>query len=181
MARQRTCRSPCRNPSPGGKDKGGPSGALTKGSNTPTHFLAISRAPTPALLSTNELFKRFIKAYLESNQGPSQPLEERERPLKAKVPDVYYGKLYMNCYRFCQQCENHFETSRTTKTNRTPFAASFLCRNISVRWTQFKCYWDEKIALITWAKFKAFLWKNLGEFKSFIDSIWKKLKKDSRY
>ena len=33
-----------------------------------------------------------MKAYLESNQESSQPPEEHERPLKAKVSDVYYGK-----------------------------------------------------------------------------------------
>ena len=122
-----------------------------------------------------------MKAYLESNQGPSQPPEERKRPLKAKVPDVYYGKLHMDCYHFCQQCKDHFEISWATGTNRTPFAASFLCGNISVRWTQFKRRQGGEVAPITWTEFKAFLRKNLGESKSFVDSIWKKLKKDSQY
>ena len=74
-----------------------------------------------------------MKAYLESNQGPSQPPEEDKRPLKAKVPDVYYGKLYMDCYHVCQQYKDHFETPRAIETNQTPFAASFLYRNISVQ------------------------------------------------
>ena len=135
MAGPRTRRSPRRNSLPGGEDKlaGGPPGAPSKGSShTSTHSPAVSWAPTPALLFTNELFKRFMKAYLESNQGPSQPLEERKRPLKAKVPDAYYGKLHMDCYYFCQQCEDHFEISRATGINQTPFAASFLHGNISV-------------------------------------------------
>ena len=183
MAGPRTRRSPRRNPPPGGEDElaGGPPGAPTEGSNTPTHSPAVSRAPTPAPPSTDELFKRFMKAYLESNQRPSQPPEERERPLKAKVPDVYYGKLHMDCYHFCQQCEDHFETSRATETNQTPFAASFLRGNISVRWTQFKRRRGGEVAPITWPEFKAFLWKNLGESKSFVNSIWKKLKRDSQY
>ena len=46
---------------------------------------------------------------------------------------------------------------------------------------QFKHHQGDKVAPITWTKFKAFLWKNLGESKSFVDSIWKKLKKDSQY
>ena len=41
-----------------------------------------------------------MKAYLESNLVPSQPPEECKRPPKAKVPDVYYGKLHMDCYHF---------------------------------------------------------------------------------
>ena len=103
MAGPRSRRSPRRNLPLGGEDElvGGPPGAPTKGSHTSTHFPAVSWASTLAPPSTNELFKQFMKAYLESNQGPSQPLEERKRPLKTKVPDVYYGKLHMDCYHFC--------------------------------------------------------------------------------
>ena len=39
----------------------------------------------------------------------------------------------------------------------------------------------EKLTPIIWTEFKAFLQKKLGESKSFIDSIWKKLKRDSQY
>ena len=50
MAGPRTRRSPCRNPPSGGEDElaGGPPGALTEGSNTPTPFPPVSRAQTPA-------------------------------------------------------------------------------------------------------------------------------------
>ena len=138
-------------------------------------------APAPAPGSFDELFRQFMKAYLES-QKPSRPLAERERSLKAKVPDVYYEKLHIDCYHFCQQCEDHFETAGATGANRTPFAASFLRGNISVYWTQFKCcHRGEELTPITWTEFKAFLQKNLGESKSFVDSIWKKFKRDSQY
>ena len=43
------------------------------------------------------------------------------------------------------------------------------------------CHWDKKVTSITWTKFKAFLQKKFGKFKSFINNIWKKLKKDSQY
>ena len=101
MAWPRSCYSPCRNPPPDGEDELARSlpGAPTEGSHTPTHSPAVSWTPTPALPSTNELFKQFMKAYLESNQRSSQPLKERKRPLKAKVPDIYYGKLHMDCYQ----------------------------------------------------------------------------------
>ena len=138
--------------------------------------------PAPALPSSNELFKQFIRAYLESNQGPKQPRVEREQSFKAKVPEVYYGKSHMNCYHFCQQCEDHFETAGATGTNRTLFAAIFLRENISVHWTQYKRrHWGEELTPITWIEFKAFLRKNLGESKSFVDSILRKLKRDSQY
>ena len=109
MVKGCTCRSPRRNPSQGGEDEPaeGPPEAPTKDSNTPTLSPAVSRTPTPvpapapAPPSGDELFKQFMKAYLKSNQGPTQPLAERERPLKVKVPNVYYGKSHMDCYQFC--------------------------------------------------------------------------------
>ena len=172
----------------------GPVGGLHSGSTSP----ALSRnptpgpelvpalnpapvpAPVPAPPASDELFRQFMRAYLESNQGPRPPPAERERSFKAKVSEVYYGKSHMDCYHFCQQCKDHFETAGATGTNRTLFAAFFLCGNISVRWTQYKRrYQGKELTPITWTKFKAFLQKILGESKSFVDSIWRKLKKDS--
>ena len=49
-------------------------------------------APTPALVANDELFKKFMKVYLETNQGPRQPPTEREQIFKTKVAEVYYGK-----------------------------------------------------------------------------------------
>ena len=46
---------------------------------------------------------------------------------------------------------------------------------------QFKRCQSKKVAPITWAEFKAFLQKNLGKSKLFVDSIWKKFKRDSQY
>ena len=79
-----------------------------------------------------------MKAYLESNQGPKQPLSKRKQSFKAKVPEMYYDKSHMNCYYFYQQCKDYFETTRAIKANRTSFAAFFLCGSISVRWMQYK-------------------------------------------
>ena len=121
-----------------------------------------------------------MKAYLETNQRPRPPLTERKQTFKAKVPEVYYGKSYIDCYHFCQQCKDHFETVEATGANRTPFATSFLRKNISIYWAQFKrSNRGEELTLITWTEFKAFLQKNLRESKSFVDSIWRKLKRDS--
>ena len=110
MAEPRTCRSLCRNPLSSDENKlvRDPPRALTEGNNTltpsPSVFWAPILAPTPALtpLFTDELFKQFIKTYLEFNQGPSQLLEEYKWPLKAKVSDIYYGKSHIDCYYFCQ-------------------------------------------------------------------------------
>ena len=51
-----------------------------------------------------------------------------------------------------------------------------------MRWIQYKRrHQGKELTPITWAEFKAFLRKNLGESKSFVDSIKKKLKRDSQY
>ena len=146
MAGARTCRSPRRNPLPGGEDEpaGGPPGAPTKGNNTPIPSPPVSRAQTPAqppvLSSTKKLCQQFLKTYaatvklLEQNHG-SGPYKQ---PLKARFPDFYYGNSHMDCYRFCQQCEDHFETAGASGPNRIPFAASFLRGSVVQRWHQHK-------------------------------------------
>ena len=124
----------------------------------PAPALALPLVPIPAPTATNELFKQFMKAYLETNQGPKQPPAERKQSLKAKVPEIYYGKLHIDCYHFCQRCENYFETARATGTNWTPFATFFFWGNISVRWTLYKrCHQGEQLISIIWIEFKVFL------------------------
>ena len=66
-----------------------------------TSVPALIPAPALAPAPTNDLFRQFMKAYLESNQGPKQLLAEHKRLLKAKIPELYYGKLHMDCYLFC--------------------------------------------------------------------------------
>ena len=129
-------------------------------------------APAPALPSFDEFFRQFMKAYLETNQAPKQFLIECKQPFKAKVLEVYYAKLHMDCYHFYQQCKDYFETAGAIEANRTPFAVFFLHKNISLRWAQFKyCHQEKKLTSITLKKFKTFLQKNLRESKSFIDII----------
>ena len=94
-------------------------------------------APVPVLvpISIKKLFKQFIKTYkasvkvLEQNGGQVGQtilVELQGRPLKAKVPDVYYSRSYIDCFPFYQQCEDYFESVGATRANRTSFAASFL-------------------------------------------------------
>ena len=173
----------------GGLHSGSTSSALSRNSTPGVELVlalnpALVPAPVPASapFSSDELFKQFMGAYLESNQEPRQPPAERKRFFKAQVPKVYYGKSHMDCYYFCQKCEDHFETPETTGNNPTLFAAFFLRENISVHWMKYKrCYRGEELIPITWTDFKAFLRKNLGESMSFVNSIWRKLKRDSHY
>lgn len=169
MAGPRTRRSPRRNPPPTGEDE--LAGAPTEGSGTPTPTPVISRAPTPAPVPapvvrpapTDEQFKQFMKTYLEAQTQPAPGQSEpRERPLKARFPDLYYGNSHQDCYRFCQQCEDHFETAGAKSTNRIPFAASFLRGSVVQQWLQYKRRSDG-VRPMTWAEFKGFLRKNLGD------------------
>ena len=34
---------------------------------------------------------------------------------------------------------------------------------------------------MTWPEFKEFFRKNLGDFRAFVDSVWKKVKRDFQY
>ena len=140
MARPLASRNPCQNPP--STAKGELAGAAPiEGNGTPTPTPVVSRAPTPALAITsavapsldNKLFKQFIKAYLEA-QVPGQTevdSEPRKQSLKAQFPDLYYGNLHMDCYQFCQQCEEHFKTAGARGPNRIAFAALFLCGSVT--------------------------------------------------
>ena len=103
-----------------------------------------------------------MKAFVELTQAwDREQAEPQEQPLKARSLDTYSGKFYMDCYHFCQQYEDHFETLGITKMNHTTFAASFLRGTISLRWAQQKRRY-QGATLITWSEFKNFLWKDLG-------------------
>ena len=186
----RSCarRSPCVNPPAdptreqdelAGQDlvrgfNAGSNEASTEASTPPK---ALTPPPVPS--STKDLFTKFMKVFMERTQAQAQA-EPRERPFKARSPETYSGKSYMDCYHFCQQCEDYFKTSGATGMNRTSFAASFLRGNISFRWAQHKRRHQSAIP-ITWLKFKTFLRKDLGNSQAFIDNIWSKFRRDSQY
>lgn len=184
-------------------------GAPTDGSGTPAPTPAVSRAPTPdpaptqgpapvpapgtapmvAPTSHKELCQQLMKTYAatvklsEQNQTTeNQDTGPRERPLKARFPDLYFGNSHMDCYRFCQQCEDHFETAKATGSNRVSFSALFLRGMMTQRWLQHK----RRLTAIspgppTWSQFKSFLRKNLGDSRAFVDGIWSKVKRDSQF
>ena len=103
--------------------------------------LTSPEASTPPLapFTSKNLFTKFMKVFMETTQAQTQALAEpRERPLKARTPKTYSGKSYMDCYHFCQQCEDYFKTSGAIGMNHTSFAATFFCSAISLRWAQHK-------------------------------------------
>ncbi len=152
----RLCRAPCCNSTPAdfveNELAGALPGAPTKSSGPPltslvpfcasTPGLAPASPPpappvtTPAPAPTEDLFRQFMQAYMEDrrNSAPapaSAPLAEpredvSDRPLKTRNPDLYYGNSCMECYHFCQQFEDHFETTRAKGHKLVPFVAFFL-------------------------------------------------------
>ena len=181
----RACRSPCVNTS---VDPAGELDELAWQGPARESNVGSDEAPTPPEASTphlvtstsEDLFTKFMKVFMETTQAQAQATEPRERPLKARTPETYSGKSHMDCYHFCQQCEDYFETSGATGMNRTPFAATFLRGAISLRWAQHKRR-HKHATPITWSEFKAFLRKDLGSSQAFIDSIWNKFRRDSQY
>ena len=122
-----------------------------------------------------------MKVFMETTQAQAQALAEpQERPLKARTSEIYSGKSHMDCYHFCQQCEDYFKTSGAIGMNRTPFTATFLRGTVSLRWAQYKRRYQSATPIM-WPEFKNFLQKNLGDSQAFIDSIWSKFRRDSQY
>ena len=200
MARPCAWRNFCQNPPPAGKDELAEAarGAPTNDSGTLSHIPAVLHVSTPAPappLAPGKLVAKYTNTNLQRAtklalklfvQGQQQAqsliapwaLEPRERPLKARFPDLYYGNLHMDCYRFCQQCKDYFETAKAKRPNRIPFAALFLRRLVIQRWLQYKRRHNGTVP-ITWPEFKDLLRKNLGDSRAFIDGIWSKIKRDS--
>ena len=145
--------------------------------------------PAPAPVPTDDLFRQFMQAYMEDRRhlAPAPaPVESREdaldRPLKARNPDLYYGNSHMECYYFCQQCEDHFETAGAKGHKRVPFAATFLKDRILNRWQQYKTRTERnRVAPLSWEEFKAFLRKSLGESDAFVGHVWSKMRGDSQH
>ena len=114
----------------------GPAKRFNIGSNkAPTLF----EAPIPPLVLSpaKDIFTKFIKVFIETMQA--QALAKLQKySLKSRAPEAYWGKSSMECYHFCQQCEDYFKTSGATGMNRTLFAASYLRGSISLKWAQHK-------------------------------------------
>ena len=141
-----------RNPSLGGKDE--LAGAPTKGNSTPavshasTPIPAYAPAPTPAPASapgpperytdkdlqrdTKLALELFVKGQehcqLQANSAP------RKQPLKAQFSNLYYGNSYLDCYWFCQQCKDYFETAGANRLNQVFSTDLFLRRAMVQQW-----------------------------------------------
>ena len=75
-----------------------------------------------------KILKIVFKAQALTSDGPY------EKPLKARLPNVYCGMFHMECYNFCQKCEDHFAIVGAKGPNRISFATSFLRDHINFYW-----------------------------------------------
>ena len=115
----------------------------------PSEAKPLANAPAAATnifkYSEDDL-QRIFKAVLEAQalilvfaSAPASVLalvvsKMPRKKLKTCSPDVYCRKSHIDCYKFCQQCENYFATAGATGPTQIPFIASFLWDWINFRW-----------------------------------------------
>ena len=63
---------------------------------------------------------------MPTKQEERNRFDEQERQRNHHLLDLYYGNSHLECYYFCQQCEDHFETAGAKGHKRVAFAATFL-------------------------------------------------------
>lgn len=122
-----------------GKNKLARASTNSSGTLAPILILVVSQNPTftsiLALISNNKLFKQFMKAYL-NNQNHVQSSAQLSALISAafckqflnnRFFDFYYENSHLDCYRFCQQYKDHFETTGANEPKRILFAILFFC------------------------------------------------------
>ena len=70
-----------------------------------------------------------MKTYIKrvQDQAPTgKPRDKFDKLLKFQNPNLYYGYLHIECYYFCQQCEDNFEVAESRGHKSILFAAGFL-------------------------------------------------------
>ena len=75
-------------------------GARSDGSSNEAPTPPKASIPPLVLSPFEDLFIKFMKMFLETTWA--QALAEHwKRLLKAKTPEIYWGKFHMECYHFC--------------------------------------------------------------------------------
>ena len=111
----------------------GPSGGKPL-ANSPSAATSISKYSEDDL---QRIFKAVLEAWALAPVSAPAPVpapvvsEVPREKLKPCSPDVYRRKSHMECYNFCQQCEDYFANAEATGPTRIPFTASFLRDRIS--------------------------------------------------
>ena len=104
---------------------------------TSTPVPAFTPTPTPVLAPakyTDAGFYQFMKVFMDIQRCSRTYEGPRESLFKAYFPNLYYRKSHIDCYQFCLQFEDYFETAGAAGPNCVLFAALFLYRPINFRW-----------------------------------------------
>ena len=156
-----------------GSDKPGLSEAPTRLFKAPTGLFKAFAGPPQASLAqdpgancySEQDLDKIIQTFLHTSKDGSGD------KLKAKTPNIYCNRSHIECYNFCQQYKDHFATYEVTEPKQIPFATFFLWDQIDFHWQKHKCELEsESLVLISWNKFKVFLYKALGNSRAFMDS-----------
>ena len=68
----------------------------------PSHASVLASAESTLALKYKKTdLMKILKIFLKAKGHEPQAQVSCERPLKAKVPDVYFGNLHMDFYHFC--------------------------------------------------------------------------------
>lgn len=89
--------------------------------------LGFKSASTPKSTLTNVLLRQLIKTCIEQIQNHPAGLKDIiDKPLRPCNLNLYYGNLHIQCYYFCQQCENHIKITRAPEYKSVYFTVGFL-------------------------------------------------------
>ena len=158
--------------------------AEPSGSKPPVTVISATDVPKSSEHDLQRIFKTVLKAQAPA-PAPALAFAISKVPrdkLKACSPDVYCGKFHMDCYKFCQQCEDYFATAEDLGPTQILFATSILWNQISFRWQQYKQKRDAESSVpVMWDEIKAFFCQSLGDSQAFVDTYWGKMRKDSQH
>ena len=109
----------------------GPSGA-----KPPVTVIPATNVPKYSKDDLQRIFKTVLEARAPAPTSTPAPVvsEVPQDKLKARSLNIYCEKSHMDCYNFCQQCEDYFATAGAIGPTRILFAASFLWDRISFHW-----------------------------------------------
>ena len=152
-----------------------PKSGISEQPNRPPRpkFFADTNVPKYSKDNLQWIFKAVLEAWAPALASASAPVvfEVLWEKLKARFPSVYREKSYIDCYNFCQQCEDYFAIKEITESIQISYAASFFRDWISFRLQQYKRRHNTNTPVpVTWDKFKAFFRRNLGDFQVFMDT-----------
>lgn len=93
----------------------------------------VPRGPAPAAESSPVVYskaklQRLLTIYIYIKRASNN---KHCSTLKTRFPNLYFGNFHLNCHRFCQHCEDHFNKTRARSDICTSFAALFLRDDIN--------------------------------------------------